>query len=146
MSKKEDYVKYVKMAEKLLNKFGSSVPISIAINIGDDDCPYKPNDQKIVEYSTVGVIMPPVRGLYFQGTRFGYHAEWDDGMVEDKMSCMTLPIYDEKGKPVDLTKATHITLNTVDDASTERYKVYFCDVLKPAQRVIMFSFGLGRQR
>ena len=145
MSKKESYIKYKKLAEKLLNKYGTKkVKITLAMNIGDDDVPFQVNPQKVVEYNAVGVIMPPVRGLYFQGTRFGFHTEYDKGDYEDKMSCMVLPIYDNEGKVIDLTKATHITIKNVDGSADERYRVFFCDVMKPADVVIMFSFGLGR--
>ena len=57
MSKKESYIKYKKLAEKLLNKYGTEkVNITLAMNIGDDDVPFQVNPQKVVEYNTVGVM------------------------------------------------------------------------------------------
>lgn len=138
MAKKEDYIKYVNLAKKLVNKYGTELTVTCGIDCYDEDKPYKPAKTKEVEYKTVGVVMPPVRGIYFQGTRFGEHSEFFNGILDDKMSCFLLPVYDDEGEAVDLTLATHVTNNGV------KYKVFFCDAMQPAKRVIMFSYGLGR--
>lgn len=141
---KKDYKNFVKLAKKLINEWGTDITVVCGLNSVDDDKPYLPKADKQVEYTTVGVINPPVRGIYFQGTRFGTHTVTEDGKQEDAISCFLLPVYDENGKVIDLSKATHIIGKSVDNDSTIRYKVYFCDTMKPAERVIFFSYGLGR--
>ena len=101
--KKENYVKYVKLAEKLIDKYGTELTVTCGIDFFDQDKPYKPSQSEEVTYTTTGVIIPPVRGIYFQGTRFGMHSEIYNGLEDDKMSCFLLPVYDEQKKPVDLS-------------------------------------------
>ena len=111
--KKENYVKYVKLAEKLIDKYGTELTVTCGIDFFDQDKPYKPSQSEEVTYTTTGVIIPPVRGIYFQGTRFGMHSEIYNGLEDDKMSCFLLPVYDEQKKPVDLSLATHVTCKDV---------------------------------
>lgn len=150
MAQKEDYVKYVNMAKKLITKYGTEVEIVLGLDPGDSDAPFRitPPDpaepEKIKSYKTTGVIMPPVRGIYFQGTRFGFHSTFDKDMLTDKLSCFVLPVYDENGAIIDLSEATHILAKDVSGQNTVRYKVYFSDTMKPAEKVILFSYGLGR--
>lgn len=150
MAKKEDYVKYVNMAKKLITKYGTELEVIMGLNAGDDDAPYKrtppePDEpDKIMSYKTIGVVMPPVRGIYFQGTRFGFHGTFDKDVMTDKLSCFLLPVYDDNGDIIDFSEATHIKAKDVSGNNTVRYKVYFSDTMKPADKVIMFSFGLGR--
>ena len=149
MAKKEDYVKYVNMAKKLINKYGTELEVVMGLNIGDTDAPYNytppdPDEEKPLTYKTIGVIMPPVRGIYFQGTRFGFHSTFDDDVMTDKLSCFLLPVYDDNGAIIDFSEATHIKAKDVSGTNTVRYKVYFSDTMKPADKVILFSFGLGR--
>lgn len=141
---RESYTKYVKLAEKLIGKYGTTLDVVCGSNIQDDDVPYEVDDDKEVVYTTTGVIMPPVRGIYFQGTRFGIHNVMENGLFDDKFSCFVLPVYDENGKTIDLSTATHVVRKSVDGETESRYKVYFCDTMKPADKVIMFSYGLGR--
>lgn len=141
--KKENYVKYVKLAEKLIDKYGTELTVTCGIDFFDQDKPYKPSQSEEVTYTTTGVIIPPVRGIYFQGTRFGMHSEIYNGLEDDKMSCFLLPVYDEQKKPVDLSLATHVTCKDVA-GNDIKYKVFFCDIMKPAEKVILFSYGLGR--
>lgn len=144
MSKKESYAKYQKLAQKLINKYGTELTVVCGLDLNDTDEPYLIDDTKEVSYVSTGVIMPPVRGIYFQGTRFGIHSTIEDGLMDDKMSCFLLPVYDENKQIVDLSRATHIIGKTVDGTAEQRYKVYFCDVMKPAEKIIMYSYGLGR--
>ena len=90
------------------------------------------------------MILPPVRGIYFQGTRFGFHATYDKDVMDDKMSCFLLPVYDENGAIIDFSEATHIIAKDVTGTKDIRYKVYFSDTMKPADKVILFSYGVGR--
>lgn len=143
MSKKESYIKYVKLAEKLIRKYGTEIEVTLGFNRSDEDKPYRPAQTEEVTYKTTGVIMPPVRGIYFQGTRFGMHSTTEQGVMNDKESCFLLPVYDENKQPIDLTLATHITSTDVT-GSKVKYKVYFCDAMRPAEKVILFSYGLGR--
>lgn len=150
MAQKEDYVKYVNMAKKLINKYGTELEVVMGLNAGDPDAPYQRAPQDPLEpdpvqtYRTIGVIMPPVRGIYFQGTRFGFHGTFDNDMITDKLSCFLLPVYDDNGVVIDFSEATHIKAKDVSGTNTVRYKVYFSDTMKPADKVILFSFGLGR--
>lgn len=140
---REDYTKYVKLAKKLINKYGTEIEIVCGVDNNSEEDPFVPKTETR-SYTTVGVIMPPVRGIYFQGTRFGLHATMEDGLFDDKMSCFVLPVYDTDGTVIDLSTATHVVGETVDGKSSQRYKVYFCDTMKPAKKVIMFSYGVGR--
>lgn len=140
---REDYTKYVNLAKKLINKYGTEVEIVCGVDNNSEEDPFVPNAET-KSYKTIGVINPPVRGIYFQGTRFGLHATMDDGLFDDKMSCFVLPVYDADGTVIDLSTATHVIGETVDGKSSQRYKVYFCDTMKPAKKVIMFSYGVGR--
>ena len=140
---REDYTKYVKLAKKLINKYGTEIEIVCGVDNNSEEDPFVPKT-KTTSYTTIGVIMPPVRGIYFQGTRFGLHATMEDGLFDDKMSCFVLPVYDTDGTVIDLSTATHVIGETVDGKSSQRYKVYFCDTMKPAKKVIMFSYGVGR--
>ena len=141
---RENYIKYVNLAKKLINRYGTEIEIVCGVDSNDEDDPFVPDSDKVVTYKTIGVIMPPVRGIYFQGTRFGLHATMEDGLFDDKMSCFVLPVYDTDGTVIDLSTATHVVGETVDGKSSQRYKVYFCDTMKPAKKVIMFSYGVGR--
>ena len=91
MAQKEDYVKYVNMAKKLITKYGTEVEIVLGLDPGDSDAPFRitPPDpaepEKIKSYKTTGVIMPPVRGIYFQGTRFGFHSTFDKDMLRENL-------------------------------------------------------------
>lgn len=142
--KKESYTKYVKLAEKLIGVYGTEIKIVCGSNIQDDDEPYEVDDDKEVVYTTTGVIMPPVRGIYFQGTRFGIHNVMENGVVDNLLSCFVLPVYGIDGKVIDLSTATHVVGKSVDNSNEIRYKIYFCDTMKPADKVIMFSYGVGR--
>lgn len=144
MAKKEDYVRYVNMAKKLITKYGTDIEIVMGLNPVSDTAPFDYDATKIVTYHTTGVIMPPVRGIYFQGTRFGFHSTYDKDIVDDKMSCFVIPVYDENGAIVDLSEATQVKVTNVAGDTQVEYKIYFCDVMKPAEKVILFSFGVGR--
>lgn len=141
---KENYIKYVEMAKKLIGKYGTTLEVICGANIHDDDEPFEVDTDQEVTYTTTGVIMPPVRGIYFQGTRFGLHNVMDNGLFDDKFSCFLLPVYDSEGKIIDISTATHIKRKSVDGVDESRFKVYFCDTMKPADKVILFSYGLGR--
>ena len=140
---RENYTKYVNLAKKLINKYGTEIEIVCGVDNNSEEDPFVP-ETETTSYTTIGVIMPPVRGIYFQGTRFGLHATMEDGLFDDKMSCFVLPVYDTDGTVIDLSTATHVVGETVDGKSSQRYKVYFCDTMKPAKKVIMFSYGVGR--
>lgn len=140
---KESYDKYVNLAKKLINRYGTEIEIVCGVDSNDEEDPFAPDGDKVVTYKTIGVIMPPVRGIYFQGTRFGLHSTMENGLFDDKLSCFVLPVY-ENGNVVDLSTATHVVGSSIDNSTTLRYKVYFCDTMKPAKKVIMFSYGVGR--
>jgi hypothetical protein len=144
MAKREDYVKYVNMAKRLINKYGTELTVVLGLDATDEDKPFEYDETKVLSYVTTGVIMPPVRGIYFQGTRFGFHATYDKDVMDDKMSCFLRPVYDEHGAIIDFSEATHIIAKDVTGTKDVRYKVYFSDTMKPADKVILFSYGVGR--
>ena len=58
MAKKEDYVKYVNMAKKLINKYGTELTVVLGLDATDEDKPFEYDETKVLSYVTTGVIMP----------------------------------------------------------------------------------------
>jgi hypothetical protein len=135
VSKKTNYSKMANIAKDLITKNGTTITLCIENNNGKS---WKPSEDNDIIYTNTGVFIPPVNGIYFQGTRFGQHILTEDDLSAIKLACLVSPLFDENGNDIDLSKVTSIIRDNI------KYRVTFCDTLKPADRVLFYAYGIGR--
>lgn len=138
MGKKNDYSKIIKTAKELIAKFGTTATVLLENDTVDDDYAWKHDESKVVSYEVNAVFIPPVNGIYFQGTRFGEHTLQENDLSSTKEACLIAPIYDSNGNNISLTNVTAIVRNGI------KYRVTFCDTLCPANDVAFYAYGIGR--
>lgn len=134
-----NYDSVIKTAIRLISENGRIATLVLENDTADTDKPWESDASKEERYDVLVCFLPPVNGIYFHHTRFGTHKEYINNEYHgaEQISCMVAPLFKD-GVEVDLSKATAIIDNGV------KYKVVYCDVIKPAKQTVLYSFALGR--
>lgn len=132
---KTNYSKFVSLSKRLIDKNGTKVTVLLENSSGTS---WKSSDEPSIQYEVDAIFIPPVNGIYFQGTRFSEHTLNENDLSGTKTACLVAPISDEEGNNIDLTDVTAVIRDNV------KYRVTFCDTLNPADKVIFYAYGLGR--
>lgn len=129
-----DYQKMQQVAIEKIEYFGKDIQVVVENN-QTNICSWQPATETV--YSAKAVFIPPVNGIYFQGTRFGTHTVTEEELRRTVRACIVSPIFNN-GVEIPLTDVIAIIEDNV------RYDVTFSDTLRPSTTTMFYAFGVGR--